>query len=303
MTLVVQVLAPGTPNQPMVRAASSPPSIPSVCTGLTLQLRPGVLDAEGALKIAALSDIPLDPVAVPVPLQPGSTISSAPLPIAPAIPPVLLARQYLKTAVAEYAVPSGVSTAVKWYKARFARCGYTLRWWTTGSNGKGGPTEEDYGFESPTIPSLTVRLSFEQSSSGNPLLLYYAYAESVPPPPAASHIGAAVNHIRVTYVFPNTKQGWKIDLTNQTEIAAITGTINRLSQDVGVHSCFGSRQSATLRMVQPKTSQTFTVSPGCYDVWFGRRVRLLDGNHAVWNAVRAAVYNYCLGHRCKRVNV
>lgn len=278
------------------------PATPRSCSGLTLTLRPGVLDATGYLKTVAPTDMPLDPVVAEMPIQPGSSASHLPLPLTPSVPPILLAKPYLKTAVAEYAMPGTLAASENWYAAKFLKCGYTLKS-HGGRSQNGGPREDDYTYQSPTTPSLSIRLSFEQPGSGAPLLLVYAYAITLPPRPAASLVQGRVSRMQVTYVFPDAKTAWKVSFANQSNIGEIIEALDTLSPDVGVHTCFGSQQQATIRFFHGTKSMTFALFPGCYDVDFGKQLRLLDTNHAVWNALRAAVYDYCLGHRCTKLKV
>lgn len=225
-----------------------------------------------------------------------------PFPLTPSVPPVLLAKPYLKTAVAEYAMPGTLAASENWYSAKFLKCGYTLKS-HGGRSQNGGLHEDDYTYQSPTTPLLAVRLSFEQPASGAPLLLVYAYAITLPPRPAASFVQGRVSRMQVSYVFPDAKTAWKVSFANQSNIGEIIEALDTLSPDVGVHTCFGSQQQATIRFFQGTKSMTFALVPGCYDVDFGKQLRLLDTSHSVWNSVRAAVYDYCLGHRCRKVKV
>lgn len=287
----------------LTRAAETPATtaVPAVCTSLTLHLEPGVRRPDGSLDPNAKPtppNMPLDPVVAQAPLYPGAAHTVEPLKN-PDYAPILTA--YLKTVAAEYSVPAGVGTAVKWYTNSFATCGYQLYSRSESS----GPRGSSVGirFRSPTTPNMWIALSLQKGSAGNSLLLYYAYAVTLPPRPGASIIPLNQKSMKVTYVFPGGHQYWGMTVTDRGSILAIINPLDSLQTvDDIAHTCFSADHGqATFVFTSTQGKRTTVlVLPGCEDLRVDRYPLLVDDNHGVWSAAGYVAYQYCLGHRCKK---
>lgn len=174
---MMQLLAPAS-----LRAASvgATPTASGCSTPLTLTLRPGLTEPNNHVSMPAAPNIPPGPVVIQVPLYPGATLSSRPMPHAAYSYP---ASQYLKTATAEYQVSTNWTTASNWYRQAFLACGYTEA--GSGSSGVHGVTVSiGITMRDPSHPPLEVALAFTHGPAGKTLVLYVAYTITLPPQPA-----------------------------------------------------------------------------------------------------------------------
>ena len=123
---------------------------------LILSLRPGAhspcLDGVGRVP----PDITPQPITTTVPLYAGAIASRDPSADAPlGIPAV----PYLKTACAEYIIPTDPATADAWYRTAFAQRGYTVGASATGSDPSGMTTATSFTPKVATRP--TVELGYK----------------------------------------------------------------------------------------------------------------------------------------------
>jgi len=276
------------------------PTTPLVCAGLTLRLQPGSVNLDGTLKDPAPADMPLDPVLMEAPLHPGAAPSRDRVALPPPIPP--LYTHYLKTAATEYSLPIATKSAIAWYRTAFTTCGYRI--FSSGRSSDRERSSSHITFQSPTTPNLWVSLTLQGGPSGNTLLVYYAYAVTLPPRPPGSFVMEG-SSLKVTYILPGGRSAWNVALTDRMAINDLILAVNSLSRDVFVHTCFsGRRDSATLHFIpQHGKAVTLTVAPACYDAGVAGSIVLSDTQHAVWNGTSAVVYRYCLKHRCRQHSV
>jgi hypothetical protein len=174
---MVQLLAPG----PMRAASVSAAPTPAGCsTPLTLTLRPGLTEPNNHVSMPAAPNIPPGQVVIHVPLYPGATPSTLPMPHAAYSYP---ASRYLKSATAEYELSTDWTTASNWYRQAFTACGYTEA--GRGSAGLHGVTISiGIALRDPTHPPLEVALAFTHGPAGKTLVLYVAHTITLPPQPA-----------------------------------------------------------------------------------------------------------------------
>jgi hypothetical protein len=174
---MVQLLVPASLQAASVGAVS----IVSGCSApLKLTLRPGLTEPNNRVSMPAAPNIPPGPVVIQVPLYPGATPSSLPMPHAAYSYP---ASQYLKAATAEYEVSTDWTTASNWYRQAFVACGYTLV--GSGSSGQHGVTVSiGLALRDPMHAPLEVALAFTHGPAGKTLVLYVAYTIALPPQPA-----------------------------------------------------------------------------------------------------------------------
>jgi hypothetical protein len=174
---MVQLLAPG----PMRAASVSAAPTPAGCsTPLTLTLRPGLTEPNNHVSMPAAPNIPPGQVVIHVPLYPGATPSTLPMPHAAYSYP---ASRYLKSATAEYELSTDWTTASNWYRQAFTACGYTEA--GSGSSGLHGVTVSiGITMRDPQHPPLEVALAFTHGPAGKTLVLYVAHTIALPPQPA-----------------------------------------------------------------------------------------------------------------------
>src|SRR5579872_1944967 len=174
---MLQLLAPAS-----LRAASvGVVTVASGCsTPLTLTLRPGLTDPNNHVSMPAAPNIPPGPVVIHVPLYPGATTSSLPMPHAAYSYP---ASQYLKAATAEYEVSTDWTTASNWYRQAFLACGY-VEAGSSSSGVRGVTVSIGLAMRDPTHAPLEVTLAFTHGPAGKTLVLYVASTIALPPQPA-----------------------------------------------------------------------------------------------------------------------
>lgn len=176
-------------------SAATFPAIPPVCTGLTLHLQARVLQADGSPMSGwtVAQDIPLDPVDAVVPLYPGATLTTKRL----AQPSFgWQGSQYVKTAVAEFSVPTDARSAIAWYKNTFTKCGFVVQS-RLGTNPLHRVSIGGFDFVSPTTTSLRVFVTAYKRGGTNAIALHYAGAVSPPPRPPADGVSGSQKSVRV----------------------------------------------------------------------------------------------------------
>ncbi len=174
---MMQLLAPASLRAATVDAT---PAATGCSAPLMLTLRPGLIEPNNHVSMPAAPNIPPRPVVIQVPLYPGATPSSLPMPHAAYSYP---ASQYLKAATAEYAISTDWTTASNWYRQALMACGYTLA--GSGSSGVHGVTVSiGLAMRDPMHAPLEVELAFTHGPAGKTLVLYVAYTITLPPQPA-----------------------------------------------------------------------------------------------------------------------
>lgn len=158
--------------------ASQPSPATPCSTPLTVTLQPGLNEPNNHVSMPAAPNIPPAPVAIHVPLYPGATPSTLPMPQAEYTVP---ASKYLKGAWAEYLLPTDWDTASGWYRQAFSACGYTSAGQGYSGN-RSGIVSIGIAFSDPKHPPLQVSLAFEHAPSGGTLALYVATTNTYPPP-------------------------------------------------------------------------------------------------------------------------
>lgn len=223
---------------------------------LTLALRPGphppCLGDIGRVP----PDITPQPITTTVPLYAGAIASTDPSADAPLGVPAV---PYLKTACAEYVIPTDPATADAWYRTAFVQRGYTVGASATGSDPSGFTTATSFTPQVATRP--TVELGYKAISNGRTLLLYFAYVIAVPPRPAGSYLPPDIARVRVSYhrtvagsAGPNGPGGHDLYITrtiaNRAAIAKLVTTINSLHRsDEGVVNCPNERYTEQATMI------------------------------------------------------
>lgn len=295
-------------SAPRVTARAAGPlihfALPSVCSGFILHLEPGIRKPDGSIDHAAPpapSNMPKDPVLAELPLYPGASRANTPL-RNPDYRPVVTA--YLKTAAAEYAVPAAIGDAVAWYTRTFVACGYRHYYSSEGSGPEG--ITRGLRFMSPTTPNMSIALSFQPVSATETLLLYYAYAVSLPPRPRGSIIALAQKDAQIKYVLPDGHHAFKVEIRDRASLFTLVNAVDGLETiDAEAHTCFSANQGyAMLDFRAPNGKRTrVLVLPGCRDVLVDHYPRLVDDNLSVWSAVGLVVYRHCMARHCKKSKV
>lgn len=155
-----------------------PLTVATACTApLTLVLRPGPIPGGVSLQNQAPArDIPPNPVITRLPLYPAATPSTGRIPLynAQTLPP-----GYRKIALAEFALPAGLSAAMDWYSGAMRACGLVNNG-TASFPGHGGPRFTALVFVSRDGLHY-VLLTFRPVSPRLTLVRYLVQALDLPP--------------------------------------------------------------------------------------------------------------------------
>lgn len=176
---------------PMTPALAAPSLAATACTGITLQVHPGLNPSPKNAALRPAWDAPRGTFTVSLPLYLGATPLSSwvasPYPEYPASP-------YLQTAGTEYQTADSTATVSRWFSSHFVGCG-----WHSNGHWGGNATAFTTGltFVSKANPDLSVELSFGDAPSGGSYIGYGVEWIIYPPRPAASYLHGPFTQLRI----------------------------------------------------------------------------------------------------------
>jgi hypothetical protein len=206
---------------------------------LTLHLEPGL--RLGRSHIEPEPDIPLDPVTLTVPLFPGAVPTTDQQRL-PAV--TYFANPYLKSAMANFKLPSNFVHALLWYRDAFTESGYRVQ----GTNMKrehGVLQSSGLQFQDVANSKVIVSLSFQDLPGGQTHAFYLAAAVTLPPRPSDSYLPTDIRQVRIEY------RPWRLAmrdpslhlvLEERTSIERLIDAINSLT-DIAAGGFGGGSES------------------------------------------------------------
>lgn len=279
--------------------------VPTKCWAVTVHLEPGMQKPAGfpwkgwigrGLRLA--KDMPLDPVTAEAPLYPGAVRSHAAL--ADDIFMGVPLSSYIKTASAEFSLPTGVGPALRWYRKSFADCGFTA----------GEHSTTGVEFASSTTSSLKVQVALDPISAHSSLVLYYAYALSHPARPARSFVPdilggsptgvkGTITSATVTYESPLNSKRARITLKNPRVIFGLVSIVDQppaVEVDIGCARPPGDGIVVVFHTANGRAYR-LVVDPNCSFAVNGSRP-INDENLGVWSYISYLVYKHCFLYGC-----
>lgn len=236
----------------------------------------------------APSNIAAVPIDVGVPLfgdaqRSGDEFGGSAAPSIPSTP-------YVKTAVAQYVVPTSIGTVVGWYKSVFSTCGFK-----SAASGRIDSSQQFHGYYAPGYQNLQIEMVFKPGrSTKSTAIEYYAVAELDAPRPAMSYLSHP-KVILVSYAPSGAASGASIKhvtIRDSGDISVVVSALNMLPVQEGAQHCPPGRgwiATLTLRYLHRGSSRVQFTS--CSEVQV-RGVVLSDGpDRFAWTALSYAVYH------------
>jgi len=185
--------------------------------------------------------MPLDPVVLEAPLFAGATATERRFAGGPAYS--FPGTTDIKTAARVVQAPASQSTVMAWYRQAFARCGFTSNEYGSGSSKLASSSFRD--FQDPSLQNGSVEMVYQAQGQHSTLVLYYAYAITLPPRPASSLVPDNIGSLEITYYpkrLSNPVQApgkpIRITLTRRVLIESLASAVNSLGTwESGPMSC------------------------------------------------------------------